>query len=286
MMPSPQIISNIFSFQPLRMALQILLNELSMTRAVNVQVLPIQTDVVAEALTYLPAKTRVLAESFSGSRQSQFVFGRLAVAQALVELNQPVTEVLPNSHGAPQFPNGVLGSISHTEEYVVAVCALSALLCANRGQCHALGVDIQAVNFARPVNRGIRSKISAEADEYSIDDLHVLSDYSDVDREQLALLRLFCVKESAYKALHVALSKFNQVPDVRFLKQLKCRLYDIQIHAPIDSNNNRTLLIGRFDAVLMDSHNQSLPSCQGAWALLIHPMLKQPQLLSVACAQS
>ena len=74
------------------------------------------------------------------SRQWQFRAGRLCAQHALVALGYPRPDVrIPRTaNGAPGWPHGVTGSITHTEGYVSAAVARSDVI-------SALGIDSERI---------------------------------------------------------------------------------------------------------------------------------------------
>ena len=70
-------------------------------------------------------------------RQAQFVAGRFAAARALKAAGcSPPIEIGVNSNRSPLWPEGFIGSITHTSDYVSAVVA-------NRARLGALGRDTE-----------------------------------------------------------------------------------------------------------------------------------------------
>ncbi len=66
-------------------------------------------------------------------RQVTFAAGRRAARQAMTNHGWPTTAVLRGEAGEPQWPPGVVGSITHTDRLALAVCGAST---------HWLGVGV------------------------------------------------------------------------------------------------------------------------------------------------
>jgi 4'-phosphopantetheinyl transferase EntD len=69
-------------------------------------------------------------------RHREFTAGRRALAQAGRSLNLSLLEVPALASGAPQLPPGIIGSISHTKNYVAATVGLG-------GEMTTLGLDAE-----------------------------------------------------------------------------------------------------------------------------------------------
>ncbi|WP_195880822.1 4'-phosphopantetheinyl transferase family protein [Methylomonas albis] len=77
-----------------------------------------------------------LINGASVKRIGEFCAGRYCAHQVLEQLGFSHVPVLKNEHGAPVWPKGIVGSISHSSEMSIAVAARSE-------DIQALGVDIQ-----------------------------------------------------------------------------------------------------------------------------------------------
>lgn len=144
---------------------------------------PAPEPVSAAVLGRLHTEERAFAESCRGFRQVQFAGGRLALASVLNELGERRVAVLPNEHGAPQLPAGLVGSISHKQDLAVAVVA--------RGS-GGIGIDIEDCDQERP---GVARRV-LRAEELSAVEL------LPPERRWCDTVVRFSVKEAVYKALH------------------------------------------------------------------------------------
>lgn len=133
--------------------------------------------------TLLPEERAVIARAVE-SRRREFTAARGCARRALARLGLPPVPVLPGPRGAPQWPEGVTGSITHCAGYCAAAVALTSTVV-------SLGVD-------------------AELDEQLPDDGMVDLIARGEERERLAELAastpgtcwdrlLFSAKESVYK---------------------------------------------------------------------------------------
>ncbi|MET8682215.1 4'-phosphopantetheinyl transferase superfamily protein [Streptomyces sp. NPDC004647] len=69
-------------------------------------------------------------------RQREFTTVRFLARRALRRLGQPPVPLLPNQRGAPQWPEGIVGSMTHCDGYRAAVVARSEATA-------ALGIDAE-----------------------------------------------------------------------------------------------------------------------------------------------
>ncbi|GIF20362.1 4'-phosphopantetheinyl transferase [Paractinoplanes tereljensis] len=131
-------------------------------------------DEVAEAL--YPSEEQVIAKAVP-KRRREFTTGRWCARQALHQLGVPPAPILPGERGAPGWPQGIAGSITHCEGYRAAVVAhLDAYA--------SVGVDAEP---NEPLPPGVLDAISLPE-----------------ERAQLSAFAwdrlLFSAKESIYKA--------------------------------------------------------------------------------------
>ena len=130
-----------------------------------------------------PGEEAVIAHA-ADKRRREFATGRACARTALAKPGVPGGPILPGSRGAPQWPPGVVGSITHCAGYRACAVALDRAVV-------AIGVD------AEP-NRGLRDgalrAVCAEAEEARI--LALRTAIPEVSWDRL----LFSAKESVYKA--------------------------------------------------------------------------------------
>ena len=121
---------------------------------------------------------RQLVESWAPHRQREFARGRMCARRALDSLGVGVAGLLPDADGIPQWPEGVVGSISHCRGVVMVMAANSA-------DCRLLGLDLEKINR---LSAGAINKV-----------LHPIEE-SFVGSDQLKASILFSLKEAFYKA--------------------------------------------------------------------------------------
>lgn len=127
----------------------------------------------------------VVAAATLQMRQHQA--GRVAARRALSRLGVPEGSPLARAPGgAPVWPPGAVGSISHTKSVAVAISAWAS-------DVKTLGVDIEA---EAPLDREVLEIISSPSQLSHIDDLRRAA-----GSPQPLHLIVFSAKEAAYKAL-------------------------------------------------------------------------------------
>ena len=77
------------------------------------------------------------------SRQHQFWTGRALARDALAQLDHPREPIGRDSRGAPHWPAGVAGSITHTDRYAAVAVASSATY-------SSLGIDAEPIVLLPP----------------------------------------------------------------------------------------------------------------------------------------
>lgn len=123
-----------------------------------------------------------LAEGWAPKVQGLYAAGRVAAHQALSSLGV-VDEAIPREEsGAPLWPEGTLGSITHTEGMALAVVG-------KRDKVRALGIDVEKIG--RELSQGLVGKVSSKIEE----------DWIAEQESNLRLLQLLSAKEAIFKAV-------------------------------------------------------------------------------------
>ncbi|WP_328750671.1 4'-phosphopantetheinyl transferase superfamily protein [Streptomyces sp. NBC_00285] len=140
-----------------------------------------QDQLALEAL--LPQESEAIAHAGVRRRQ-EFAAVRYGARQAIGALGLPPAALLPDQAGAPQWPAGVVGSMTHCVGYRASAVAL-------RLDIAAIGIDAEP-NKPLPAGAGRLSLLPAEVER---------ARELDMVRPSVAWTRLlFCAKEAAYKA--------------------------------------------------------------------------------------
>lgn len=120
-------------------------------------------------------------------RKREFRAGRNVAREALRGLGCRCQSLPRSASGAPEWPVGTCGSISHCDTLAVAVASKNL-----RG----IGVDVEPLQV---LSRGVKDLVLTEADRAFLAD-------------PFWSLRVFCAKEAFYKAWS---AKLDYVPDFK-----------------------------------------------------------------------
>ncbi|USD31287.1 MULTISPECIES: 4'-phosphopantetheinyl transferase family protein [Vibrio] len=137
------------------------------------------------------------------SRQAEFVAGRTAAENAMALLGES-HKIGINLDRSPNFPSHLTGSISHCENYALAVVERKTKLAD-----HHLGVDIQRVLS----DQEVQDTQAFIAREEEID----LLVQTGLSRNEAVTL-LFSAKESLYKAIYPQVQEILEFDVVRLVK--------------------------------------------------------------------
>jgi 4'-phosphopantetheinyl transferase EntD len=118
------------------------------------------------------------------SRRVEFGTARWCARQALVKLGLPPAPILPGPRGAPSWPDGVAGSMTHCAGYRAAALA-------HTRDIVAIGIDAEPHG---PLPNGIRDVIASREELPALAELMAAAPETSWDK------LLFSAKESAYKA--------------------------------------------------------------------------------------
>jgi 4'-phosphopantetheinyl transferase EntD len=143
----------------------------------------------AEMFGDVPESTMFVSEAAKvagavAERRREFGTVRWCARKALARIGAPAVPILPDGDGAPRWPAGVVGSITHCAGYRAAAVARS-------GELHAVGID------AEP-----HAPVPAEALELiaRVEERRHLRALEDADPGRHWSRILFCAKEAIYKA--------------------------------------------------------------------------------------
>lgn len=146
--------------------------------------LPNHTEVDESIVRLVAPEEATLAEGCAVRRLVTFVGGRLAMREALTAVGAPVVPVLRDDRGAPVVPPAYEASISHKDDYAVALVTKAA-------DGWKVGVDVEQV--AAP-KTDISTHITTKRE------LALLATLSGEERVWQMMAR-FSIKEALYKAL-------------------------------------------------------------------------------------
>jgi 4'-phosphopantetheinyl transferase EntD len=177
-----------------------------------------------------PAEARLCA-GWCERRQSEFATGRYCAHKAMDRMGVPSALVGRDPNGAPAWPYGVVGSISHTRDLTVAAVAPAHLV-------RAVGIDVEYIDPAQDVEALALVLQPAEREWVQRR-----------PRPERALwtMILFSARESVYKCVYSLSSVRLGIDDVtlRPMSTTVCGgtvLYDLCSHVQGPSGG----LLGRF----------------------------------------
>jgi len=102
-----------------------------------------------------------------------------------------------NDDGSVAWPDGTIGSISHTDDWAVAGVAVQGL-----SDAKSLGIDLERI---RPIGQAVLKHISTENER---------EDLSKSTLQAWHAIALFGIKESVYKCLRPSFGSFIRFHDV------------------------------------------------------------------------
>ena len=135
-------------------------------------------------------------------RRREFTLGRFCARAAMRRLGVPVAAVPVGERREPLWPEGIVGSISHSGSHAVAVVGHSA-------DYASLGVDVE---ISRSLEPGIRERIG------SMEELREIAGHplcAGLEPAASAAL-LFAAKEAIYKCCFPVAREFLSFDDVRW----------------------------------------------------------------------
>lgn len=151
------------------------------------EILPAEVE-CAESFADLPAplypQEAVLLKRSSARRRREFATVRACARNALGRLGLPPVPLPPGTGGAPCWPSGIVGSMTHCDGYRGAALARAA-------QVRTIGIDAEP---AFPLPRGVLGLIASTWEREALSPLAAA--YPSVCWDRL----LFCAKEAVYKA--------------------------------------------------------------------------------------
>lgn len=132
---------------------------------------------------FLPAPEEALVEKSAPKRRREFALGRACARSALEGLGHGDAMIGRGANGAPLWPEGIIGSITHTKDYAAAVVG-------EAWHFSGIGVDAERVGG---VSQDLWPRLFDDAERDHLMEL------DQADQGRIATL-LFSAKEACYKA--------------------------------------------------------------------------------------
>ncbi|MCX6406230.1 MAG: 4'-phosphopantetheinyl transferase superfamily protein [Propionibacteriales bacterium] len=142
-----------------------------------------RTGAVGRAWRLLAEEERREVPGAGERRRDDWATGRLLAHAALAELGEDVPVLRRGERGEPLWPDGVVGSITHCDDY--AACAA-----AHAADVSALGIDVEP---SLPLPPGVLQVVATPEERRH------LADLADQDGSVPWDRLLFCAKEACYK---------------------------------------------------------------------------------------
>ncbi|MEV7770382.1 4'-phosphopantetheinyl transferase superfamily protein [Kitasatospora sp. NPDC086791] len=136
-----------------------------------------------------PAEEAVLARAVD-KRRREFTTVRHCARAALARLDVPYRPLVPGLRGAPSWPDGVVGSMTHCDGFRAAAVARAGIP-ASVGTLASVGIDAEP---ALPLPEGVLEAVALPVEQKRLADLAATHPHTPWDR------LLFSAKESVYKA--------------------------------------------------------------------------------------
>jgi enterobactin synthetase component D len=149
--------------------------------------LPLEESLFIEHINLIPKNLEQAIES----RKKEFVAGRLCAFRAAKELNLDLKALEVGENREPLWPNGIVGSISHTKKMALAIVDSTKY-------SRSLGIDVEEIIDAKKeatIERMVATK----------KDLAFLKLFSE---KQAAYTVLFSAKEALYKLIYPLCHEF------------------------------------------------------------------------------
>lgn len=177
----------------------------------------------SEAAIACPANVRTAVKK----RRATFFAGRLC-AQTILRRQGVHADVVMDARGAPAWPAGFTGSISHTDDRAFAVVLPSR-------RVRGVGVDLEAI-MTEPLAQQIAEQVMTSRERETMAPLG----------PTLAVTFAFSAKESVYKFLAPLTGRFYEFADVEITSWAPGGdfTFSLRGHGPIDGVRTHSSVVG------------------------------------------
>lgn len=134
----------------------------------------------------------------SRKRLEEFAAGRVCARRALKELGIENLQLLIREDGQPSWPDGIVGSITHTNKYCAAVVA-------RKSHCRAIGLDAEVIGGVTPDLYPYICTVEEHDRLISMDPA--------MGAKMAAII--FSAKEAFYKCQYTITGEFLNFPDMQ-----------------------------------------------------------------------
>lgn len=178
-----------------------------------------------------PAEQAMVARAVE-KRRGEFTSARACARAALAQLGLPPRPVLADGRGAPLWPAGIVGSITHCDGYRACAVAYAA-------EIASIGIDAEP---NRPLPHGLLGDIAHPQERESLQGL--MCETSTISWDRL----LFSAKEAVYKAWYPLAGKWLGFEDVIITMDPCLEAFSAQllVSGPVLSGRRLSRLSGRW----------------------------------------
>jgi 4'-phosphopantetheinyl transferase EntD len=177
----------------------------------------------------LPAEESVIARAVE-KRRKEFTTARWCARNALASLGLPPAPVLPGPRGAPQWPVGVVGSITHCVGYRAAALARARDIA-------GVGIDAEP---NEPLPGGVTNIVALPHERARLADLTRRQPQVCWDR------LLFSTKESVYKAWFPLTHRWLDFTDVQVTVDVAAGTFRARLRVPVPNGMPANGFSGRW----------------------------------------
>jgi 4'-phosphopantetheinyl transferase EntD len=176
------------------------------------------------AVVLLAEESAVVARAVE-SRRREFATVRACARSALARLGLPPAAILPGPRGAPQWPDGVVGSMTHCAGYRAAAIARAA-------EVLTIGVDAEP---DEPLPPGVLDLIALAPEKDRVASLAAAAPGTCWDR------LLFSAKESVYKAWFPLTARWLDFSEAMITIEPLAGTFTAQLLVPGPEADNRVI---------------------------------------------
>jgi 4'-phosphopantetheinyl transferase EntD len=162
-----------------------------------------------------PEEQAIIARAVD-KRRREFTTVRGCARQALARLGYPPAPILPGQRGAPRWPAGIVGTMTHCDGYRACALALDR-------EVRTLGIDAEP---DAPLPEGVLETIALGEELAMLRDLDARSPGVHWDR------LLFSAKEAVYKAWFPLAAKWLDFSEARIVIDPQAGTFEARLLVP------------------------------------------------------
>lgn len=152
---------------------------------------------VSDETASLMPEERVSIKNSAQRRCNTFSSGRAVARTALAQAGLPASSLPSNADGSVSWPEQVIGSVTHTDDWAIAAVAMTAMC-----EARCIGIDLERI---QPLKDGVLRLVANDAE---------LAELAESAGNDWPAVALFSFKESVYKCLRPLVGTFIDFQDV------------------------------------------------------------------------